>query len=120
MLLVYGLDAEQSEGIAARRHSIYELRDFLVAENLVHAVAHATFSINGRVKLSHIERLLLLFDCFEGINGSRDQASNEALMQVLSSLTPARLAALSRTYGIAPTDEESKAPDIGLADPDTC
>ena len=41
-------------------------------QDLAHAVAHPLYSINGKLDASHLERLILLFKHFEGINGLRD------------------------------------------------
>ena len=61
-ILIYGLDREQFEQIQQLRTNIYELRDSLKEQNLAHAVAHATYSVNGKLTQDHLEKLLLLFD----------------------------------------------------------
>ena len=68
-VLVYGLSQAEFAEIDRLRQDIYELRDYLKQRNLAHAVAHATFAVNGRLTLEHLEKLVLLFDHFEGING---------------------------------------------------
>jgi glycosyltransferase involved in cell wall biosynthesis len=101
-ILAYGLNEAQYDEIERIRASIYDLRAFLYSQDLPHAVAHATFSVNHRLTKEHVERLFLLFDHFEGINGSRNRGANEILMQVLSSLTPDRIERLQHRYGIKP------------------
>jgi len=44
--------------------------------------------------LATVEKLLLLFDVFETINGARVAAYNDLFKQVLLSLTPERIEAL--------------------------
>ena len=101
-ILIYGLDEPQFREIERLRSSIYDVRAFLYSNDLPHAVAHATFSVNHRLTQDHVERLFLLFDHFEGINGSRSRLANDVLMQVLASLTPQRIEMLQRRFGIKP------------------
>lgn len=101
-VLVYGLSERQFAEINTLRTDIYQLRDYLREQELAHAVAHATYSINGCLSADMIEKLILLFDCFEGINGSRGRRGNQTLMDVLAALTPERIEDLTRRHGIAP------------------
>lgn len=101
-VLVYGLDETQFRAIEEVRTDIYRLRDYLKDEGLVHSVAHATFSVNGRLGMDHVEKLLLLFDYFEGINGQLTWHANETLVYSLCELTPDIMAELHRRHGIEP------------------
>lgn len=101
-VLVYGLSERQFDEINTLRTDIYQLRDYLREQDLAHAVAHATYSINGRLSADMLEKLILLFDCFEGINGSRGRRGNQTIMDVLAALTPERIENLTRRHGIAP------------------
>ena len=75
-ILIYDIDERQFEIIEQKRTNIYELRDYLKEENIVHSVAHATYSVNGLLKFHHLEKLVLLFDVFESINGGRNPINN--------------------------------------------
>ena len=97
-ILVYGLEECQFRQVDRLRGNLYALRDYLLDEELPHSVAHATFSVNARLTVSHLEKLLLLFDVFEGINGGRNRADNDLWMEVLRSLTPQRLERLRRKH----------------------
>jgi len=101
-VLVWGLSEAQFRIIDKIRTSIYDLRTFLHEELLAHSVAHATFSINGTLDVGHVERLFLMFDNFETINGSRDRIDTEILSQVLKSLDSDRISRLSDHYAITP------------------
>lgn len=101
-LLIYGLDQTQFRVIDRLRPDIYRLRDYVREQGLPHSVAHATYSINNRLTLRQIEKLLVLFDSFEAINGSRSRYANEVLQQALAALTPERMQKLARTCGIEP------------------
>jgi len=106
-VLVWGLDRRHFDEISEIRHSIYELRDYLRTHNLTHAVAHATFSVNRRLDADLVEKMILLFDHFEGLNGGREYRSNQFLIALLESLTPAKIDALQLKHGIEPYSSRS-------------
>ncbi|SHJ17273.1 Glycosyltransferase involved in cell wall bisynthesis [Malonomonas rubra DSM 5091] len=85
-VLVYGLNQDQFAVIQALRKNIYQLRDYLRDQDLACVVAHATYSINNRLTLDHLEKLILLFNNFEGRNGSRSTLHNDVLARVLKGL----------------------------------
>ena len=101
-ILIYGIDEKQFAQIQDLRKDIYELRDFLKQENIAHSVAHPTFSVNGKISLPHLEKLMLLFDVFEGINGGRNFVNNETWMNTASLLTPDHIQDLHKKYRIEP------------------
>lgn len=105
-LLVYGLVRNQFLEIDRLRTNVYKLRDYLKQERLPYSVAHATFAVNDRLRPEHLEKLILLFDVFEGINGSRDQALNQGWMDFLRQLTPGHVDELRRKHGIEPISED--------------
>lgn len=106
-VLCYGITPDQFAAIQKARDNIYNLRDYLRIENIACSVAHATFSVNGRLTVEHIEKLILLFDVFEGINGTRGRIGNSTWQEVLRHLTPAHLAQLADKHRIEPWGAES-------------
>ena len=101
-LLIYGLDEIQFESVQHLRENIYKLRDYIKKENLAYSVAHATYAVNNRLNITHIEKLILLFDVFEGINGSRSSLHNQVLIDTLANLTPDDIERLYKIYNIEP------------------
>lgn len=87
-ILIYGVNEKQFETIQKKRSNIYDLRDYIKQQDLAYSVAHATYSINGKLKIEHLEKLLILFDVFETINGSRSDIHNHIWQKVLQNLTP--------------------------------
>ncbi|MBN2706270.1 MAG: PHP domain-containing protein, partial [Deltaproteobacteria bacterium] len=71
-LLVYDISEKQFAELSYLRPNLYELKDYIDRENLLHSLAHPLFRVDDRLKACHFERLLLLFDRLEAINGSRD------------------------------------------------
>jgi len=105
-LLVWGLDESQHRDISRIRENIYDLQKYLAAEQLAHAVAHPLYRLDEKFSRRHLERLLLLFRHFEGLNGLRDALLGDLLRSLLSGLTPAIIDALATNQGLAPTHPE--------------
>ena len=105
-LLVWDLNEEQHREISALRENIYELQAFLAQQELAHAVAHPLYQINHKLTGSHFEKLCLLFACFEGRNGLRNDLLNQTLVHLVESLTPEKLTHLAEKHALAPTHLE--------------
>jgi len=101
-LLVNGITEKQFEVIDELRHNIYELRAYLLKEDIVNSLAHALYSVNERLTVTHFEKLLVLFNRFEGKNGMHGQRSGELLCEVVRHLTPEVVARLADAHGIEP------------------
>ena len=101
-ILIYGVTVEEFEQVQKHRVNIYDLRDYLRERGLAYAVAHATYALNEKLNVEHLEKLILLFDVFEGINGSRHKLTNEPWYHILAHLTPEHIATLQRKHGIVP------------------
>ena len=104
-ILIYGLNKKQFEIIQEKRTNIYELRDYLIEENLAHSVAHATYSVNGKLTLDHLKKLILLFNVFESINGGRNEINNDSWFSILNMLTPRKIEKLKKHYNIEPVGD---------------
>lgn len=105
-LLVWGINETQHREMAGLRENIYDLQRYIAAENLAHAVAHPLFRSNEQLESVHFEKLLLLFKCFEGINGHRDAMLGEVAQFVFARLTPEKMEALANQHNISPTHAE--------------
>ena len=105
-ILIYGLDETQFREIDRLRTNIYELRDYLLEQNLAHSVAHATYAVNNRISVEHLEKLILLFDVFEGRNGARSPHHNKHWTELLEDLTQADIETLYQKHGIRPASDD--------------
>jgi glycosyltransferase involved in cell wall biosynthesis len=105
-VLIYGLTEKDFDEVQRLRTDIYQLRDFIRERGLAHSVAHATYAVNKRLTVDHLEKLILLFDAFEGINGSRSRMNNSTWMHVLKNLGPSHIHSLYLKHRIAPFSEE--------------
>ncbi len=101
-LLVFDIDEEQAEEINRIRENIYELREYLVYEDIACSVAHGTFGVNGRLCVDTLEKLVLLFDVFETINGARNRIFNQTWYETLRNLTPETISRLVDKHNIQP------------------
>jgi len=104
-ILTYGLDYEQFKIIQEVRTNIYTFRDFIKEGNLAYSVAHATYSVNGKLTKEHLEKLILLFDVFEIRNGSRSELHNNSWMSILGGLNEDYINKLYTKHKIEPISD---------------
>jgi glycosyltransferase involved in cell wall biosynthesis len=102
-ILVWDISEAQHADIIILRDNIFALQRYLQAAQIAHAVAHPLYRINGKLEVSHLERLILLFKHFEGINGLRDTLLSELARDLFTSLTPDKIDKLSERHDMAPT-----------------
>jgi glycosyltransferase involved in cell wall biosynthesis len=105
-LLVLGLTERQLEAMLKYRGHIYDVRDYLLSENLYHVVSSPLEIFNPRFNPDHIEKMLLLFDHFETRNGSRHARTNEFITSVLDHLSPEFMEELQKKWQIQPASEK--------------
>lgn len=105
-LLIYDITEKQFQHIDQIRFDIYKLRDYIKTNRIAHSVAHPTYAVNSKLTLAALEKMFLLFDVFEGINGARNIHYNQTVQQALLNLTPERINALHQQYGIEPMSED--------------
>src|SRR5204863_4328863 len=105
-ILVWGITEKQHDDIVIIRDNIFALQRYLQSGKIAHAVAHPLYSINGKLETSHLERLILLFKHFEGINGLRDALLSELAQEIFSGLTPQKIEQLANRHDLAPTHPE--------------
>ncbi len=106
-LLVWGFTPDQFDQMVSIRKNIFELREYVLSEKIAYSVAHATYNLNNKLELKHLEKMVLLFDVFESRNGAQNKASNRALYYYLKHLNEAGLQALSDRHQIKPIGPDS-------------
>lgn len=100
-VLCYDINEAQHDEIQRLRTNVYELVDYFQEQNIPHAMAHAMYSLNGKLTQQHIERLILLFRTFE-LNGSRNEALNSTLREILMSLDQPRIERMANDHNMLP------------------
>jgi hypothetical protein len=101
-VLVWNLSEADHRDLQPFRSSVYELQAFLASRGLRHALAHPLYRMGPPITVSHVERLMLLFAVWEGRNGGRPEAHNEAACNIAAMASPAYLATLADRHGLAP------------------
>ncbi|MBT3807492.1 MAG: glycosyltransferase [Desulfobacula sp.] len=105
-VLVFDITPEQFLKINTIRYSIYQLRDYLKTHNIAYSVAHGFYNVNKKLSIEILERLILLFDVFEDLNGARNKYYNEMWQSILANLNRETLMDLSQKYGIDPISDD--------------
>lgn len=105
-LLVWGIDEEQHRELQALRDNIYEMQRYLAQQGLAHAVAHPFYRPSEPLPFSHLEKLMLLFRHFEGLNALRDALFSDVASFTLRRLSPVKLEEFANRHNLAPTHDE--------------
>src|SRR5256885_559903 len=105
-ILVWGIKEKQHADIAIVRDNVFSLQRYLQSGRIAHAVAHPLYSVNGKLEASHLERLILLFKHFEGVNGLRDALLSELTPELFASLTQKKIEELAEKHNLEPTHRE--------------
>lgn len=100
--LAIGITEAQHRDIQALRRNVYELRDYLVAQDVVHSVAHPLYRVNDMLTLDQLEKLLVLFNRFEALNGIHDRRANDLVQLILGSLTRGMIEELAERHRLQP------------------
>lgn len=104
--LVSGITEPQFQELQDARENIYDLRQCLLDNDIVHTIAHPLFAINDRLTAELVEKLLVMFNRFEAVNGTRYPRANELFTVIAENLAPDLLAQMADKHGIEPTGPE--------------
>jgi len=104
-LLTLGITEEQFGEIDRLRGDLYELRDYLRQEGVLCSVAHPLFRVNERLTVGHVEKLLVLFNRFEAINGIHATGEPALVRRIFSSLDGEAIHDLAARHRLEPWGE---------------
>ena len=105
-VLCWNISESQFNEIQRLRQNIYELREYLNTERIVNACAHPLYRINDRLTVEHFEKLLLLFNVFEIMNGGRNRRGNQLVRTILHYLTAQQFQDIATRHKIIPFGEQ--------------
>jgi len=105
-VLVWGITETQHRELQRARDNIFDLQAYLAGENLAHCVAHPLYRVDDRLSLAHIEKLMLLFQHFEGLNGHRHALLGDVAREIFGALTPEKIDGMANRHGFAATHAE--------------
>lgn len=101
--LAIGITEAQHRDIQELRRNIYELRDYFVANDVLHSVAHPLYRVNDRLTLDQVEKLLVLFNRFEGLNGIHERRANDLVRRIFGALSRDTIERLAERHRLAPS-----------------
>ena len=104
-VLVHDVTEKQFEEANSARENIYDLQAYLRQADVLHTVAHPLFAVNDKLTVDYVEKLLLMFERFEVLNGTRHARSNRLAEVLMNGLTPAAIEMLSDKHGIEPVGD---------------
>ena len=104
--LVLGITPEQFDEIQRLRENIYEFQQYVVDQDIVYSVAHPLFRVNEHLTVDQLERLLLMFQRFELLNGTRRARAAELFQAIAAHLTPKMMEEMADRQGLAPLGAE--------------
>ncbi|MGE4579162.1 MAG: glycosyl transferase family 1 [Desulfuromonadales bacterium] len=101
-VVVLGIDEAIFTDLMVLRRNIYEMVNYLQINQISHFIAHPLYAQNDRLTAGHVEKMLLLFNTFEVVNGSRAARFNLFLQHLLGNLTPRDIEMLADRHDIEP------------------
>jgi glycosyltransferase involved in cell wall biosynthesis len=101
-VLVWGVDEAAWSDLDRAREDVHDLVGELAARDLPHALAHPLHRVGGALTADHIERCLLLFPVWEGLNGARPRTTNEVAVRIAASAHRPYLERLAEKHGVVP------------------
>jgi glycosyltransferase involved in cell wall biosynthesis len=104
--LVSGITPDMFPALQSARENIYDLHRYLNTHNVIHSIAHPLYRVNDRLTVELFEKLIVLFNCFEGINGSRDPRACDIATLIFKTLTKDDIARLADKHNIEPTGSD--------------
>jgi len=104
--LVSGITENQFLEMDKLRENIYDLQQYMDHNRVIHTIAHPLFSINDRLTVDLFEKLIVMFNRFEGINGSRVPRACDIGNAIFKSLTPEMITTLADKHNLTPVGLE--------------
>lgn len=103
-VLTYGFTEKQENDLNKLRKNIYAFREYTVENNIPVIWAHPLYHYNsGKVPtLEFFDKMSLVFNCFEVLNGQRDTWQNMLVKAWLEGLTPEKIDKAAIKAGIKP------------------
>ena len=103
-VLTYGFTPRQEEELDKLRSNLYKFMEYAAEHDIPTIWAHPLYHHHGNnmLPMEFFDKMALLFERFEVINGQRDSWQNMLVKNWVESLTPERIDALARRLKIPP------------------
>jgi hypothetical protein len=99
-VLAWSLTEGDHQDLQPERGSVYALVELLRERSIAFALAHPLYRMGAPITPWHVERMMLLFDVWEGRNGARPSDANILACRLAEAATPSYLAKLTERHGI--------------------
>ena len=105
-VLTYGYSREQEEILNQKRADIYAFLRYTAAHQIPVILPHPLYfyTRNDYIDLELFEKLAVLFQSFEVLNGQRDQWQSVLTLKWVQSLTPEKIRLYAEKHGLNPAD----------------
>ena len=114
-VLAYGFTPEQEVRLEKLRRNVYSFQEFAAEQNIPTTWAHPLFHYSAKQNppQEFFNKMLLIFERFEMMNGQRDCWQNLLVKEWLSQVTEENIDAYTKEFGLNPmsfcTDPYQKA-----------
>lgn len=98
-VLTYGFDREQEVILDTKRENIYDFLRYAAAQDIPVVLPHPLYfyTRNEHIDLALFEKLAVMFQRFEVLNGQRDLWQSTLTLNWVQSLTPAKIRAWAKS-----------------------
>jgi glycosyltransferase involved in cell wall biosynthesis len=105
-VLAYGFSPEQEARLEKLRKNLYNFLEYACAQNIPTVWAHPLYhySVKTQPPLDFFNKMLLVFERFEVVNGQRDTWQNLLVKEWLNQSTPEHIDRYAKQFGIAPNN----------------
>jgi glycosyltransferase involved in cell wall biosynthesis len=105
-VLTYGFSPEQETVLAVKRQNVYEFLRYTAEHNIPVVLPHPLYfyTRNDSINMDLFEKLAVMFQCFEVLNGQRDLWQSTLTLNWVQSLTPEKIHAYARKHRLDPLD----------------
>ncbi len=105
-VLTYGFSPKQEIVLNKKRSDIYQFLRYAAANNIPVILPHPMYfyTRNEFIDLELFEKLAVLFERFEVINGQRDRWQSILALKWVNGLTPQKIRAYADKHGLNPAD----------------
>ncbi|MDR2234134.1 MAG: glycosyltransferase [Tannerella sp.] len=104
-VLTYGFTAEQEVRLEKLRKNVYDFQEYACANDIPTIWAHPLYhyASDKMPPMEFFDRMLLIFERFEMLNGQRDTWQNMLVKEWIAGTTPEKIDRLAAQYDINPT-----------------
>ncbi len=105
-VLTYGFSREQEKILNKKRYNIYEFLRYITANNIPVILPHPLYfyTRNEHIDFELFEKMVVMFQRFEVLNGQRDLWQSVLTLNWVNSLTPEKINACAAKHDLDPAE----------------